>query len=147
VYPLRHVIRPRVAQQPEDLLGAVALQDVVARAVLEARAHGLQRVLGGHHDGDHVRVALEDAPQREVAVQLRHVDVEQHHVRPRARRHRHRLFAVLRFPDHAGPEGRHDGADHPADMGLVLRDQHADLMILRRVFHGFPGADETPRTD
>jgi hypothetical protein len=113
---------PRARQRLAEALGAIGLQHVVDRVHLEG-AEGVI-VVGGDEYDRHLRIEqLQDLEP----VELRHLDVEEHHFRLELRRGLDRLQPGRGLAQdlHVGIRGKHL-AQEGARGGLVVHDQHAD---------------------
>jgi len=87
---------------------------------------------GGHHgDGQVRRLLLQPAVERP-AVHARHPEVEQHEVRASPGDVLQRLVAIGGQLDVVALVGEHQ-AEHLADIGVVVDDQHRPRALVRRL--------------
>ena len=127
----RSRLSPRLAQlhrrrqREQHALGAQRLLQEVERAELGRFHRVAQPRAAAHHDDRHVGERLAHARERRHPVQLAgDHQVEQERVGLRLERARQAAGAVVRVADLVAL-GHEQRADHPADVRLVVDDQHA----------------------
>ena len=116
-----------------ELLRLRILEQVPGGARPESRQQRLIVEKAGQHDHARIRDGLAQRTHRRHAVEPRHHEVHQDHVRVQARRRLDRILAVDGLADDRDPLLKLEEPTQPfTDHRVVVDDEHADLLSHRR---------------